>query len=278
MNSEKERAAAPFLLRATLLGVCLALAAFPVPAAETPDPAPILPQDTARDARVPTFEQALSYPPGDRLTSPENALAYLRSLERASDRLVVRPYGTTPEGRTLAVAVIAAPDRIAALDAVQAAARRLADPRGLTPAQAQEAASRQPVIVWIAAGVHGNESSSTEAVLALAYHLASARDPAVEAMLRDVVVLLDPAQNPDGRARFVQSLAEAGGPAARTDSNAADHDEPWPSGRFNHSLFDLNRDWFFQTQPETRARVAAYLSWMPQVYVDLHEMSHESTY
>ncbi len=192
--------------------------------------------------------------------------------------MAVRPYGKTHEGRTLHYAVISHPDHIAHLDALRSASVRAADPR-LAPAdRGSEPNASRPVVVWIACSVHGDEASSTEAALALIWHLASARDAGVEAMLREVVVIVDPAQNPDGRERFVQYQRQVTTGPPRPDGLAVEHDQPWPGGRLNHLLFDLNRDWFFQTQPETRARVAAFLSWMPQVYVDLHEMSQESTY
>ena len=59
---------------------------------------------------------------------------------------------------------------------------------------------------------------------------------------------------------------------------AAEHQERWPGGRFNHYLFDMNRDWFLQSQRESQARVAAYLQWQPQLLVDAHEMGPDATY
>jgi hypothetical protein len=115
--------------------------------------------------------------------------------------------------------------------------------------------------------------------MAEAYHLLAARgDAAVDLILREAMVIIDPMQNPDGRARFVfQNLL---GAAASPDPEpaAAEHDEPWPGGRSNHYLFDLNRDWFAQTQPESQGRVRFLLEWSPQVVVDLHEMGGDSTY
>ena len=59
---------------------------------------------------------------------------------------------------------------------------------------------------------------------------------------------------------------------------SAEHDEPWPGGRANHYLFDMNRDWFAQSQPETVGRTRLHLEWYPHVVVDLHEMGGDSTY
>ncbi len=85
-------------------------------------------------------------------------------------------------------------------------------------------------------------------------------------------------QNPDGRARFVfQNLQ---GRAATPDPAPynAEHDEPWPGGRSNHYLFDMNRDWFAQTQPETRGRLLVARDYWPHVNVDLHEQGGDNTY
>jgi hypothetical protein len=85
-------------------------------------------------------------------------------------------------------------------------------------------------------------------------------------------------QNPDGRQRFVTTNLLGG--AVEPDSNpqSAEHDEPWPGGRVNHYLFDMNRDYFALSQRETQGRVKTMLEWYPQVVVDLHEMGGNSSY
>src|SRR5690606_8864327 len=175
--------------------------------------------------------------------------------------------------------VSGAPERIASLDRVTADLRRLADPRGLGDGHAAGLVSRLPVVTWLMHAVHGNEISSSDAALAEAYHLlASRNDPVVEAILRESLVPLDPLENPDGRARVrvYTRFARAHPPAA--DPLAAEHDEPWPGGRSNHYLFDMNRDWFARSQPETRGRVKVALEFAPHVVVDLHEMGGDSSY
>ena len=127
--------------------------------------------------------------------------------------------------------------------------------------------------------VHGNEISSVDAALLEAYHLLAAQDDAqVTRILRETLVLIDPLENPDGRARFVASNLQAMGPFPDPEPFAAEHNEPWPGGRANHYLFDMNRDWFAQSQAETRGRTKFFLQWFPQVVVDLHEMGGDSTY
>jgi hypothetical protein len=111
-----------------------------------------------------------------------------------------------------------------------------------------------PAVVWLLHAVHGNEISSPDAALALAHHLLAAEgDPGADLARREVIVLVDPLQNPDGRARFLSSNAL--GRAARPDPEpaSAEHDEPWPGGRGNHYLFDMNRDWFAQAHPDKGA-------------------------
>ncbi len=232
------------------------------------------------DASIPTIKQVLGHDYGERITTPEDIPIYLRALNQAApDRTRLTEYARSWEDRPLWLFVIGSPERIAALDRVKGDLRRLADPRGLSRADADRLVSQLPVVTWLMHGVHGNEISSSDAALAEAYHLIAAQgDADVQLIVRESLVVIDPMQNPDGRARFVvQNLM---GTAARFDPNpvAAEHDEPWPGGRSNHYLFDMNRDWFSQSQPETKGRIRALLEWFPQVTVDLHEMGGDSTY
>ena len=234
------------------------------------------------DRSIPTLRQVLGHEPGERITTPEQIGLYLRALhEAAPNRTRLIRYGQSWERRELQVLVVGSPERMAKLDEVKAGLKRLASGKA---SDVEQLVRDLPVVVALIHGVHGNEISSGEAALQEAYHLLAAQgDPVVEQIRRELVVIIDPQQNPDGRARFVahnllgQRLL---GAAASPDPEplAIEHDEPWPGGRSNHYLFDLNRDWFAQTQPETRGRVELLLDWMPQVVVDLHEMGGDSTY
>ena len=135
------------------------------------------------------------------------------------------------------------------------------------------------MVVWLVHGVHGNEISSSDAALQEAYHLlASQGDAGVDLVLRDALVLIDPMQNPDGRARFLFQNLQARAMTPDPVPYNAEHDEPWPGGRSNHYLFDMNRDWFVQSQPETRGRVQIFRDFYPEVTVDLHEQGGDNTY
>jgi len=127
--------------------------------------------------------------------------------------------------------------------------------------------------------VHGDESTSSDAALAEAYHLLAAQgDTRVDTILRETLVIIDPLQNPDGRARFIANNRQGRSAVPDPEPAAIEHDEPWPGGRANHYLFDMNRDWLVLSQVETQGRVRVGREWNPQVVVDLHEMSGEATY
>ena len=186
-------------------------------------------------------------------------------------------YGRTYEGRPLKLLAVSAPENLERLEEIRKDSLRLADPVAANADERERALRRTPLVVWLAYGVHGNESSSAEAALGAAYVLAAAQGETAE-MLKDVVVLIDPLQNPDGRERYVNGYKQRRGDEANTRRAAAEHWEPWPGGRQNHYAIDLNRDWAWASQQETRQRIAAYRAWEPQVYVDFHEMGSEASY
>jgi hypothetical protein len=272
------------MTRSLFVALSLTLALVRTAAAQTSGPAsqsaPELMPGAKYDARIPTLRATLGHDSAERISTPEQITAYLRALQAAApDRTRLVEYARTWEGRPLHVLAIASPERIANLDAIKRELKRLADPRGLSAADADALVARLPVVVWLMHAVHGNEISSSDAALAEAYHLLAAEgDAAVDLIRREAIVLIDPLENPDGRARFVFQNLQGEAAIPDAEPGSAEHDEPWPGGRSNHYLFDMNRDWFAQSQPETRGRTKIFLDWFPQVVVDLHEMGGNSTY
>ncbi|HSC77501.1 MAG TPA: M14 metallopeptidase family protein, partial [Candidatus Acidoferrales bacterium] len=230
------------------------------------------------DSAVPTFESVLGYRVGEAFTPYADLERYYKALAAASNRIRLEPYGKSIEVRTLYLVIISTPENLARLDAIRAATAKLADPRTTTPEEAQALAASSPTVVWLSYNVHGNEAVSSEAAMQVAYELAASQDADVLNWLQHAVIVLDPVLNPDGRERYVQFFRSTLGKNPNPDRFAAEHQERWPGGRTNHYLFDLNRDWAWQTQPESRARVHAYRQWNPQVHVDYHEMGAEATY
>lgn len=235
---------------------------------------------TRYDSAVPTLQDVIGHTLGAQISTPAEIVAYVEALAAAApDRTTLLTYATSEEGRPLQVLAIGSPERIARLEETKAGLARLADPRGLDAAEAERLLGEMPAVVWLLHAVHGNEISSPGAAMALAHHLLAAQDDEqVDLIRREAIVLIDPLQNPDGRARFLASNGLAQALVPDPEPVAAEHVEPWPSGRANHYLFDLNRDWFAQTQPETRGRLGVYLDWHPHVAVDLHEMGGDATY
>ncbi|HLJ49410.1 MAG TPA: M14 metallopeptidase family protein [Bryobacteraceae bacterium] len=257
---------------------CLAVAALLIPAFA--EPKFVYWPGSSYDGSIPTEKQVLGYEPGDRISSHENILKYLEALAKAAPtRMKVFEYAKTWEHRPLVYAAIGSPATIARLDKIKADMQRLADPRKTSDAEAKQIISSTPAVIWLAYGVHGNEISSPDAALMTAYHLlASRNDKMVDEILAKDLILIDPQQNPDGRDRFVHNFEIAEGLQPDPSQLAAEHNEPWPGGRTNHYYFDMNRDWFAITQPETRGRIKTLLEWYPLVFVDLHEMGSDATY
>lgn len=225
---------------------------------------------------IPTPDEFLGYKLGDRFTPYTRILDYFHELAKDSPLLTVQQFGETYEHRPLVLVVIASPKNRGRLEAIRKDVLALADPEVTSPSRADEIARDTPAIAWLAYGVHGNESSSSEASMLVASTLL--RDPEAAKILDHVVVLIDPLENPDGRERYVQWYIRTRGEKVDPNPESFEHSEPWPGGRFNHYLIDMNRDWAWTSQQETRARVAEYRRWNPQVFVDFHEMGADSTY
>src|SRR5687768_12458551 len=232
--------------------------------------------DVRAQTRVQSPRDFLGYEMGEHFTDHASIVRYFDALAAAAPIVRLRRYGDTNENRPLLQVLIARQDYLARLDEILARNRELANP-ATSEARAREIAATNPAVVYFSYGVHGNESSSSEAALWTAYHLASG-DNAVRGVLDSVVVVIDPTVNPDGRDRYVNFYRIARGVKPNPNPEAREHFEPWPGGRTNHYYFDLNRDWAWLTQKETRARLATWDYWTPQVHVDFHEMSASSSY
>jgi hypothetical protein len=110
------------------------------------------------------------------------------------------------------------------------------------------------------------------------YELVRPDNAKTKSWLRNTVVIIDPMLNPDGRDRYVHWYKETVGDEPNIGIDSREHHEPWPGGRYNHYYFDLNRDWAWLTQKESRARISVFQQWLPQVHVDYHEMGYEEPY
>ncbi len=247
---------------------------------QVPSPTQELAPGAQYDPNIPTLDEVVGHDFREKITAPNEVVRYMEALHAAApERTRMIRYGETWEGRPLIAIVIGTPERIADLDAVKSDLYRLRDPRGLSDADAEALLARLPVMTMIMHGIHGNESTPSGAAMAEAYHLLASRgDPDIEMVFRESLVLIEPMENPDGRARFVYENGIAQSRWPDPDSWSAEHDAPWPGGRGNHYLFDLNRDLFRQSQAETQSKVKLFLEFPPHIVADLHEMGGNSTY
>ncbi|MFP4277341.1 MAG: M14 family zinc carboxypeptidase [Wenzhouxiangella sp.] len=240
---------------------------------------PFLPETRYVD-EAPSLEDVVGHKLGERISTPAQIRTWFEALaETWPERIKLVPYAESWQGRELFYAVIGTPERIASLDDIRADIQVIAHPHRHASSAVERALERVPATYWYAATVHGNEISPSESAMQLALHLLAAdEDPVVDEILAHSLVFINPVQNPDGLARFIHAFEEGLGLEPIASRLAAEHDEPWPSGRVNHYLFDLNRDWLAMTQPETRGHADALLDWYPLAFVDAHEMGTDATF
>lgn len=223
-------------------------------------------------------ETLLGFEAGQRVADPTQISKAIATWQGQSDRLRVVEYARTHEGRPLFAVFISSPENLARLDDIKAQITRLSDARSVSDSEASTIIKSLPAVAWMAYSIHGNETSGADAALASIYHLIASVDEGVASMLDNMIVVIDPMMNPDGRARFAKSLEQYRGTAPNVDDQSLLHTGDWPFGRTNHYFFDLNRDFFLLTQPETQGRVALINQWRPQLIIDGHEMGSQSTF
>ena len=178
-------------------------------------------------------------------------------------------YGKTYERRPLFYAVISSEKNIAEIEKI-----RLDNISALNYDTIRQSRTNDKAIVWLSYSVHGNESSSTEASMQTVYELLTNRSE----LLENTIVIIDPCLNPDGRDRYANWYNQTTTIPYNTNRISREHREPWPGGRANHYLFDLNRDWAWITQIESQQRLKEYHKWLPHVHVDFHEQGIDEPY
>lgn len=220
------------------------------PAASAAQPSRCSDDPTARLTTVPSPDAVLGFPLGtgqERVVTNDEVRTYLGAVDRASNRVVTGVMTTSVLGQPLPYAVVSNERHVrpAALREIADDIRDLRDPRRTSARTAARTAKDSPAIVWVTANVHGGEKSGADAALKTLYELAAGLSCAVAQRNDNLVTIIVPTQNPDGR------------DATR---------------RQNEFGFDLNRDWFARTQQETDGKLELLRRYPPQVFVDAHEM------
>lgn len=227
-------------------------------------------------AQLKSPEQFLGYKIGSKFTPHWKIVNYFRYVaENAGPMIKLEQYGETNEGRPLLLAFISEAQNMNRLEQIRLNNLRLANIAKDKMAAIEDNA---PAIVWLSYNVHGNETSSSEAAMLTLFALVDPSDTKTREWLKNTVVVIDPCLNPDGRDRYVNWYNSVVGKNPDPKIIAREHREPWPGGRTNHYNFDLNRDWAWQTQVESKQRIKVYNQWMPQVHVDYHEQWVDAPY
>lgn len=211
----------------------------------------------------------LGYELGDQFTRHHQVVDYFKHLSNQSDKVSFVQYGQTYEKRPLYLAYVSSQENLSQLETIREDNLRRA---GMMEGEI----TTEVEIIWLSYNVHGNESVSTEASMSTIYELV--RNGGRSDWLQNTVIIIDPCVNPDGRARYVNFYWEHANSPYNPDPNSWEHHESWPGGRANHYLFDLNRDWAWQTQVESQQRIQVYNKWLPHVHVDFHEMGVNAPY
>jgi len=224
-----------------------------------------------KDSSLPAPQQVLGFTVGQWHARHDQIQRYFEQLAQSSNHAQLEVIGYSHEQRPLLQLVISSERNLQRLEHIRS--QHVAAARAGKPRQADA-----PVIIWLGYSVHGNEPSGANAALLLAHYLAAADNAEVRQWLDNAVILLQPSLNPDGHDRFANWANMHKGTAPVADPQHREHNEPWPNGRPNHYWFDLNRDWLLLQHPESRARIAQYQQWLPNVVADYHEMGTNSSY
>ncbi len=236
--------------------------AFAQPAYFYPDGGPFNPQ-------IPTPEQFLGFAIGSHHTRHDKIVEYFRKLDALSDRMTMQVIGKTFEQREQITATFTSSQNHARIEEIRKA--HLAG-------QVNGNTENLPLVIHLGYNVHGNEPSSSEAAMLTAYYMVASQSAEAEKWMNDMVILMDPVINPDGRDRHTHWANMHKAEPNVADPLDREHTEIWPGGRFNHYWFDLNRDWFLGTFPETRNRIHFFHQWRPYVQTDHHEMGTNATF
>ncbi|MGY3795069.1 M14 family metallopeptidase [Aquimarina sp. 433] len=232
-----------------------------------------LPKDVSYNPNIPTPQSVLGFVPGKWHVTHDKLVEYMKSLAKASSRITIEDRGKTFEDRPLILLTITSEKNHQNLEKIRKEHLELT-----TSTSNTKDISSMPAIVYQGLSIHGNEPSGSNAGLVAAYYLAAAQGPKIDELLENVVILFDPSLNPDGLQRFSYWANTNKSKNINPDPQDREYSEVWPGGRTNHYWFDMNRDWLPVQLPESRARIATFHKWYPNVLTDHHEMGTNSTF
>ena len=232
-----------------------------------------LPQDVTYNSKIPTPASVIGHEVGEWHVTHDKLVQYMYAVAAASDRISIVSRGTTFEGRPLLLLTITSTQNHANLESIHKNHLKRTN-EDVSPSEIE----KSPIVVYQGFSIHGNEPSGSNAALMVAYYLAAAQGPQIDALLNNTVILFDPSFNPDGLQRFAYWANTNRNKNLTADSNDREYNEVWPGGRSNHYWFDMNRDWLPVQLPESRARLVTFHDWLPNILTDHHEMGTNSSF
>lgn len=237
-----------------LLVLTLALAASAVAQKQTAKP-------------IPTPSEYLKFEVGaDRqLADYKQITAYFKALDEASPKMEIQNLGKTTLGVDMIMAIISSEENLKNKAKIKESAKKIADPRGMTPQQVNQLAKESKTVLLVTCNIHANEIGASQMAMEWAHRLVTANDPETLKRLNDVVLLLVPSLNPDGQQMITEYYRKYVGTKYEGG--------PLPYLYHHYVGHDNNRDWYMLTQAETKAmHNAVYHEWHPQFWLDEHQM------
>jgi hypothetical protein len=211
----------------------------------------------------------LGYELGSQFSRHHQVVDYFKHISsEMPNQVKLEKYGETYERRPLLLAFVSSEENMRNLETIRENNLKSA---GILPGTSS---TNDIAIVWLSYNVHGNEASSIEASMLTIYKLLKEK----QEWLKNTVVIIDPCINPDGRDRYANWFNATASRPYDIAQQASEHNEPWPGGRANHYLFDLNRDWAWASQIESQSRLKVYNKWLPHIHVDFHEQGINEPY
>lgn len=222
------------------------------------------------NSEIPTPKEIIGHEVGEWHVTHDKLVMYMKALAKASDRIIIEERGKTYEDRPLLLLTITSPNNHKNLEEIRK--------KHIDATNDTSVSTDNPVVVYQGFSIHGNEPSGSNAALAVAYYLAASVSSETQNLLDNTVILFDPSFNPDGLQRFAYWANVNKSKNINPDPNDREYNEIWPRGRTNHYQFDMNRDWLPVQLPESKARIATFHKWLPNILTDHHEMGSNSSF
>ncbi|HEV2687478.1 MAG TPA: M14 family zinc carboxypeptidase, partial [Bryobacteraceae bacterium] len=214
---------------------------------------------------VPTPEKILGYAIGtpQKLTYTKDIYRYMRELEKASPRVKVFSIGRSEEGRETLMVAVSDEANLKKLDRYREINARLADPRKTSEAEAKQLIAEDVPMYWASGSIHSPETGSPEMLMELAYRLAVEDSPLIQNIRKNLVVLITPCSEVDGRDREVDVY----------NYHVANPSKAQPQLVYwgHYVAHDNNRDGLGMALQLSKIMMKTFLDWHPVVLHDLHE-------